>query len=591
MTVDLSGSANLPDPGALDAAAHNLVLRIDLFADSVEDIHGSWSGGLAQAYKAPEQEEVYTVLAHPKDTVQALRVSAQSAATALRSFAQAAENVIARRNSLIETSEAHADPQVSAGDPELYEQNFQLEADMIASEYAEAEDACIKALNALQRNTTNALAAYAPKDPDAEINQATNVYNRLVDGRSTDPQADLATLLQRLDLMTPEEISQFMADNPLRGIAAVPSGLDPAANKELWASLRHPEVITAVLPLLVGNLEGLPYRVRAEGNRAALVAAAGQPNLTQEQIDAYASITDSLETADEGGVPERFLIAFDPDVIPPLAAVSVGDVDTADYVTVNVPGMEATTTGMNDWTNAAQSLYNAQTRVDSGSGHAVIAWMNYSTPGAFPDSSEVLHTDMARAGAKRLAESLTGIHTVVGEDAFLTVGAHSYGTPTAGNGLAEIDFKVDAAILYASAGMDPSITPDADSLQVKQDANGNPNVYATTASADELPGRGILGTNLAGDWRVGAADPLFGSKIFGSDGNGVLAPTSEHTAYTGRTDPSDSQGYLDPGTQSLESIAQISMGRGSKVDVMEPLDLDSIEHLKLRDPQLFGPRM
>ncbi|MCC3265294.1 alpha/beta hydrolase [Arthrobacter gengyunqii] len=582
----MSGSAHLPDPAALAVAADNLTVRGDSFANTVEGLHGSWRGGLEQSYQAPEQEQVHALLTGPRVTAQALRDSTQQAAQALRLFAEGAAEIISRRKMLIEQLENYGHQIYAQADPAVDEALFTSRANTLADDYRELEDACINALDALQRNTTDAFATYGPRNPDADVNAATAAYNRLADGRSRDLQRDLGMLLRRMDLMTLEELNRFKADNPGWELATAPAGLDPEATKELWASLRHPEFLITALPLLVGNLEGIPYVDRAEANLLALGAAAARHGLTTEQEAAYATIRKSLVSPFQP--LSRFLIAFDPSVVPPLAAVSIGNVDDADYVAVNVPGMEATSERMTDWTDAAQGLYDGQGEVDANSSHAVVAWMNYSTPGPL-STFEVLHSDLARAGGDRLAVSLTGFHTALGDGPFLAVAAHSYGTPTAGNGLANIDFEVDAAVLYASAGMD-SATPDAENLRVAVDSDGNPQVYATQASADNLAGLGILGSQLAGDGRLGAAHFLFGAKVFSSDGDGVLAPTDEHTPFTGRVEAVESQGYLDRGTESLNSISKITMGRGGLVEVTGPFPRLDIEQRRLTHPQLFGPR-
>ncbi|WP_227911570.1 MULTISPECIES: alpha/beta hydrolase [unclassified Arthrobacter] len=588
--MDLSGTEGLPDPEAVMAAASGLAGAGDTFATGVEDLHGGWSGGMAQYYKAPEQEQVCTLLGHPKDTAKALRDSTASAAQALKSFAEGALDIVARRAALVAELESYGQTGGPAFDPTTDRPVFQHRANVLADDYRALDDRCVNALNALHRNTTSTFASYGPPDPAAAVNAATAVYNTLTQGRSTDPQRDLTRLLRSMDLMTPEEIAAFKADNPGWALVAAPVGLDPSANKDLWASLRHPEIVIAALPLLAGNLEGVPYSDRAKGNQLALQAAAAQDGLTQEQETAFKNLAESLESPSPETNGQRHLLAFDPSVIPPLAMVSIGNVDEADYVTVNVPGMDATTERMTDWTDAAQSLYDAQEKIDGNSSHAVIAWMNYTTPDLFPSSADVLQSDLARAGGDRLAANLTGIHTVLGDNAFLTVTAHSYGTPTTGDGLEKIDFQVDAVVLYGSAGMDTDVTRDATSMQVAQDQNGNPQVFATQARADNVAGRGILGSQLVGDGRLGATNPLFGAKVFSSDGNELLAPTDEHSAYTGRENRQDSQGYLDPGTQSLRSIARITMDLGEQVDVRDPMPLDYREHHKVTHPQLYGPR-
>lgn len=102
--------------------------------------------------------------------------------------------------------------------------------------------------------------------------------------------------------------------------------------------------------VLFGNLEGIPYGARDYANKVALTAAIEDVQLEieklqaagvdvsvlQTQLAALENISLALEPADDGAA--RFLIALTQDQ-PPLAAVSIGNLDTATSVAYAIPGM------------------------------------------------------------------------------------------------------------------------------------------------------------------------------------------------------------------------------------------------------------
>ncbi len=66
-------------------------------------------------------------------------------------------------------------------------------------------------------------------------------------------------------------------------------------------------------------------------------------NAAREELDALDGVHDGLKT--NPARPPRFLITLTDDR-PPLAAVSVGDLDVADNITIAVPGMTSEAAGM-----------------------------------------------------------------------------------------------------------------------------------------------------------------------------------------------------------------------------------------------------
>ena len=385
---------------------------------------------------------------------------------------------------------------------------------------------------------------------------------------------------QLLALMTEDpELAQSLWDNPP----------DAAAVATWWKGLTKTEQDRLIQdsPTIIGNLNGVPYAQRNLANQDALAEAEKDPNLTDAQKSTVAEVEKALSQGGKGSAP-RSLVDFNLGANPPLAAVAIGNVDTADDVTVAVPGMgNYASSSMATWTTAAQNLYNQQQMyVDPGHSHAVIAWIGYQTPpldvsvvgglandrtGVAPDS--VMANNLAQQGAPRLASELDGIRdTRVGEDATIprvAVVAHSYGTTTAAYALTQTKYDVSSVDFVASAGIDQKVVPNASYLHVVT-SNGHEQVYATQSSADDVATLGRLGS--------GRADPengSFGAMTYGSDGSGSYTAVEGHDAIgSGLAFPLVSagggHGYFDTGTESLQNMAVASTGSGSLVVAATP---------------------
>ncbi|WP_454157332.1 hypothetical protein [Microbacterium lacticum] len=165
---------------------------------------------------------------------------------------------------------------------------------------------------------------------------------------------------------------------------------DPASVSTWWAGLGDEERGSLVtgLPALIGNLEGIPYTARDKANRRWLeqqltearenMEAAEQPpgvwmmmtggegagvrlaisaGEARERLDGLEGILAALKT--EPGHADRFLISLTADR-PPLAAVSIGDLDSAEIATWAVPGMGSSAAGLADWARTAQTVQEIQ---------------------------------------------------------------------------------------------------------------------------------------------------------------------------------------------------------------------------------------
>ncbi|MGG7464187.1 alpha/beta hydrolase [Plantibacter sp. YIM 135347] len=330
----------------------------------------------------------------------------------------------------------------------------------------------------------------------------------------------------------------------------------------------HPEVI--------GNLEGVSYVDRATANVSRLtgllhaaeasyrtMSSATAQHVSEDAESAAlaqtASRIDALTLLADRYSPRAMALRVQPEYLvtlnadqagPPRVAVAVGDVDTARYMTVFVPGMNSSALELTDYLRGVKRIQAASP--DS----AVLLWIGSRSPSAL----EVVSNDRAEAGAPLLAKVLGGydayrsVHNISSQ---LTVLAHSYGTATASLALASGDFNVDSFVMIGSAGIPTSVT--IDDLHVPKSR-----VFASQASADALAN---LGQMLSG--RANPTTAGWGATTFGSDGTTLrdgdhLISVEGHNAV-GASAADDRGKYLGPGTESLYAIQRIAIGEAYAV--------------------------
>lgn len=162
------------------------------------------------------------------------------------------------------------------------------------------------------------------------------------------------------------------------------------------------------------------------------------------------------------------------------AAVSLGDLDNAKNVAVNVSGMNSEVKTIGDGVSGALEIFKSARLADKNSSNAVVTWIGYKPPGEI----EVFTMDRAHSGASELAGFLNGIganRASRGADiAQFSVLAHSYGSTTAAVALQLPQLQdglIDNFVTYGSAGFEAG-TKISD-LKVK-----NGNVYSTYAKGD-----------------------------------------------------------------------------------------------------------
>ena len=372
-------------------------------------------------------------------------------------------------------------------------------------------------------------------------------------------------ILSQLALLPIDQIDQFVRDNPgaiAELVANPPQSRDVAV---WWASMRNDSraALRGAAPGLIGNLDGIPYSTRDMANRSVLTSTMRDLETTiatqlgrasaekaKLQLAMLQSISNALVSSPAGkasGTVTRTLLSLDA-TGQGKAAIVIGDLSSASYVTYMVPGMFFTIEGqMVYWTDAAARLRDEQlswlARYGDTTGTvATVAWIGYHTP----NLTNVGSLDNAKEARDSLAYSIEGLQTLrSGNEPYVTVIGHSYGSTAALMALTEYDFEVDALALVGSPG---SAAQSVKQLHVK-----NGNVYVGKAQWDPVPNSAFFGSE------PGSED--YGARTFGTDGgtDPITGATMLRSFFHIE--------YFSPGTESLRNLALIGIGHGADITV------------------------
>jgi hypothetical protein len=379
------------------------------------------------------------------------------------------------------------------------------------------------------------------------------------------------------------------APDPADGALATlpPSGASPAAVRAWWAGLGH-AARTALLvaaPGAIGNLAGIPARarhrantVRLERDLADLRARRDSGSLREDErrvlrsaeaarvaLDDVAGLLDP-RTGEEVPV---LLYLYDPSAFDGdgAVAVSVGDPDRADDVSLLVPGMGTDAAEVPDRVQDVVALYEAARTEDATASHASLAWLGYDAPDNVPildglsgDVGGVLGEAMAERGGEHLASAVEGLRAErLRAPADLTVIGHSYGSTTAGAAAHDRGLAVDDLVVLGSPGLGRDVDHVADLGLTREQ------VWVGAASRDPVAGLAGHGAVHLGTFGLGLgrdpAEDVFGATRFTAESpeRGSLDSFADHSRY------------LDPGSESLRNLAEIVTGHPADVEVARPV--------------------
>ncbi|WP_289016941.1 alpha/beta hydrolase [uncultured Aeromicrobium sp.] len=354
-------------------------------------------------------------------------------------------------------------------------------------------------------------------------------------------------------------------------------GATPASVHDWWTSLdaSQQQALIAAHPQIIGNTDGIPTAARDEANRISLaldldrletreddggsLTFAERRHLERAQA-AQTALDDVAARRDPvtNEPLEGFLSLYDPTAFggDGAVAVSVGNPDTAQNVSVSVPGMLNDGASIEGGTESVGNLYATARLANPGQSVASTMWIGYDAPSNFGvhglDTLQVIDEGLADAGGERLADFLDGMREVRDEDvhgrAHLTVIGHSYGSTTVGNAATDHGIPADDVVLIGSPGAGHAADHATD-LGLPAD-----HVWAGSASEDavsHLARNGWVGTGLGLD----PTDEDFGAQRF----------QAENVARGTHDWIWDHNQYYQPNTESLYNMGQIVAGNDDAV--------------------------
>lgn len=481
------------------------------------------------------------------------------------------------------------------------------------------------------------IALAASDSPSEAVEEAEELYgDAMAEGATGEDQEKF---LEHLGDMDPEDIEEFADRNEDANLYNLPA---PSSDEDLaewpdgafgvawWNKAEENgthEALKEHLPLITGNVQGVPSEVRDEANSQAAIDIID----SGEHSDYEANLDRILEAALSDN---RYLLSLDVGMPgeerPPLAEVSVGDPDDYDEITYSAPGMNSGTHRMDNEVNRAHSIY------EDSENQAVVAWMGYEPPtteetipetiddmfldengnidvekgveelqnlndwetitnlyGAydelFQQEGSVMSDSRADAGGYRFAHSLDSHQQAAeanGKESSVNVVAHSYGTNMTAHALTRTEHDVQTVTFMGSSGIPEDVAPSADCLNVEDTSEGNPAVFVTEAAGDNTAmfGRGFSfevpfwyeEINFPGDHRFDSPriDPRseeFNAYAFSSDADPDVhgeegdenRSVDDHTRYD---NDREDYGYLDPATLSYNTIIDIIGGSYDSVE-------------------------
>ncbi|CAN5340273.1 hypothetical protein BH11ACT4_BH11ACT4_24430 [soil metagenome] len=366
--------------------------------------------------------------------------------------------------------------------------------------------------------------------------------------------------LQEMSMQPLDSIGSYVKahDDVITQLLAKPPG--PTQVTSWWSTLdlKVRNQIRSASPRLVGNLDGIPYSIRDLANRTLLqdtmtqlrATIAGQAGRTvvenaKVQLKMLQSISDAL--GDTRSSPRRTLMTLDVNG-QGKAAIVLGDLRTASYVSFLVPGMFFTIENqMGDWADAAANLYDEQRswlalldQDGASKGVATVAWIGYHTP----NLTNVGGIENAEEGRDALARAIEGLQSIrKGDEPYTTIIAHSYGSTAALMALTEYDFHVDALAMVGSPGSPAKSVAD---LHVTPG-----HVWVGEAAWDPIPNSSYFGSD--------PGSKSYGAKSMGVDGGRDSITDQLLLASTGHNE------YFSAGTESMRNFALIAIDQGQYV--------------------------
>jgi pimeloyl-ACP methyl ester carboxylesterase len=343
----------------------------------------------------------------------------------------------------------------------------------------------------------------------------------------------------------------------------------PEAVNAWWDSLTHAErqAVIAAYPDVIGNADGVPITARDEANRLQhendleswrlMDSRHELPYELKQPLENAEAAQDALENgADrvdpvtgEHLVPQ--LVIYDPQAFDGdgRIAVSLGNPDTADNVSVLVPGITTNGSSAASLTTDAFNIYEAARYADPTASMASMMWIGYDAPSDW-DILTVGSEGRATEGGALLADTVDGLRASrEGDPAHLTVIGHSYGSTTTGHAAYDHGLAADDIVFVGSPGVGGDVDHASD-LGIDSDhvwaGNNSRDPVAALADDGWVGGHTLGGAGMGND----TAEDDFGANRFQAE-----STTRGDVRWFG-----DHSKYFDPNTESLYNISQVVTG-------------------------------
>lgn len=228
------------------------------------------------------------------------------------------------------------------------------------------------------------------------------------------------------------------------------------------------------------------------------------------------AIQDRFDRTGEGGLPEAYLLGFDPTGLGDGKVILAnGNPDTADHVGVWVPGTKASLESVEGDLGRVERLWAQSHRLNPDQNVSTVLWLDYNVPdNVFPQATR---GEYAAEGGPRLHDFLQGNGVAQqaddGSRAHTTVVGHSYGSTVVGVSAQSGSWDdPQAADDYVFAG-----SPGVQADRAADLGAGADHVWAMGAPWDDQivrQGGRFMGL---GDNGIIPTDESFGGKIMTSD--------------------------------------------------------------------------
>ncbi|UAL28963.1 hypothetical protein K8W59_14245 [Nocardioides rotundus] len=247
-------------------------------------------------------------------------------------------------------------------------------------------------------------------------------------------------------------------------------------------------------------------------------------------------------------------------------AVAVGDLDRAENIAVQVPGLGTDAGDIPGLAERARAVHDAARFTAPGESTAVIAWIGYDAPdNGLPgergaDALGVVAEGHAARGGMLLGRDLDTIGAARADDPHVTVVGHSYGATTATVGAADGGLPgADELVLLGSPGAGSGTD------HARETGLDSTSVWVGRNSRDPVPyladhgwaNGGVAGGGLGDD----PAEDTWGAQRFAAEERD-RGPT---------VSPGDHRAYFDHDSESLANLGRIVVGDTEDVVRVRPV--------------------